>query len=116
MQEHPSASSMDGIVILVTTSGAAEAERIAAALLDQRLIACANIIAGVSSRFIWNGAVDQAGECLVVMKSVRSRFAAVCREVRAAHSYEVPEIIAIPIIEGDSAYLGWIAGVLDESP
>lgn len=99
---------MDPIVVLVTTSDAEEGERIAQRLLAAGLIACASIIPHLTSHFVWQGARTRADECLLVMKTLRSRFRDLCREVRAAHSYQVPEIVALPIIEGDEAYLTWL--------
>lgn len=100
------------IVVLVTTSDRAEAERVAARLIERRLVACVNMVEGVSSHFIWKGRLEQATECLLIAKSVRRVFGSLTREVRAAHSYEVPEIIALPIVEGDAAYLAWIAEIV----
>ncbi len=105
----------DGIIVLVTASSLSEAERISSRLLEMRLIACANRIEGVSSRFVWQGAVDSADECLVLMKSVRGLFPRICEEIRALHSYEVPEIIALPILEGDAPYMAWLRETVREA-
>ncbi|MCU0610326.1 MAG: divalent-cation tolerance protein CutA [Candidatus Eisenbacteria bacterium] len=110
--EHGVSAMDDGIMILVTASGPEEADRIASGLLEKRLVACANRVPGVSSRFWWNGSLDRAEECLLIMKSVRRLFESIRREVRAAHSYDVPEIIALPILEGDETYLSWIRDVV----
>ncbi len=102
----------DYIIVLVTTANKAEAENIAQALLRERLIACANIINPVTSFFFWSGKIDRAEECLVVMKSRRDLFAALAERLKGLHSYEVPEVLAIPIVEGSEAYLGWMGEVL----
>ncbi|MBN1423411.1 divalent-cation tolerance protein CutA [Candidatus Fermentibacteria bacterium] len=106
---------MEAIVVFVTAANSDEGELIAHRLLDAGLVACASVVRDVSSHFIWRGTRTQADECLLVMKTLRSRFADLCREVRDAHSYEVPEIIALPILEGDEAYLSWLKEAVDAS-
>ncbi len=97
---------------MVTTANKAEAEKIAQTLLKERLIACANIINPVTSFFFWSGKIDRAEECLVVMKSRRDLFAELAERLKGLHSYEVPEVLAIPIVEGSKAYLDWMSEVL----
>ena len=96
------------IVILITTKNVSEANRIASALVEDRLIACANIIKGVQSLFRWQGKVDRASETLLILKSEKKNFSKVVGAVKKLHSYEVPEIIALPIIDGNKDYLKWI--------
>jgi periplasmic divalent cation tolerance protein len=99
----------DTIVVLVTCESIREARKIGRALLEQRLVACANILeAPVHSIYRWKGRVRSAKEILVVFKTIRKRFAAVEREVRRLHSYDVPEIIALPIVTGSAQYLRWM--------
>ena len=100
------------LIVLVTTANKAEAEKIAQSLLKEKLIACANIINPVTSFFHWSGKIDKAEECLVVMKSRMDLFAQLAENVKALHSYEVPEILALPIVEGSKAYFDWMGGVL----
>ena len=100
------------IVVLVTTSNKAEAEKISQALLKEKLIACANIINTVTSFFFWSGKIDKAEECLVVMKSRLDLFGKLEERLRGLHSYEVPEVLALPIVEGSKAYLDWMGEVL----
>ena len=100
------------IIVLVTTANKAEAEKIAQGLLTEKLIACANIINPVTSHFNWSGKIDKAEECLVVMKSRMDLFSLLVERVRGLHSYEVPEILALPIVEGSKAYLDWMGEVL----
>ena len=95
-------------IIFVTCHSRKEAGNIASSLLNKRLIACANIISGVDSKFWWNGKIDSAKEFLVIIKAKSSSFKKIEKEVKRLHSYEVPEIIAIPIIAGSKEYLGWI--------
>jgi|SRR5579859_5567002 len=99
----------DKIVVMVTCRSQAEAKKIARAVVEARLAACANVMGGpVQSIYRWKGKVETAKEVLVLMKSTRKRFSALEREIRRLHSYDTPEIIAVPIAEGSKAYLRWI--------
>jgi len=98
----------DYAVILVTAPNAAEAESIATLLLDRRLIACANILPDATSLFRWEGKVDRADEVLLVTKTRQDLVPEVTQAVVEAHSYEVCEVIALPILGGSEAYLRWI--------
>jgi periplasmic divalent cation tolerance protein len=100
------------ILILVTTKDKQEAEKITKALLNERLIACGNIINPVTSFFHWSGKINNAEECLIVMKSRMDLFAQVAERVKGLHSYEVPEILALPIVDGSKAYFDWMGGIL----
>jgi periplasmic divalent cation tolerance protein len=100
------------VVVLVTTSSKKEAEKIAQHLLNERLIACANIIGPVSSLFHWAGKMEKAEEYLIIMKSRRDLFEKLADAVKALHSYEVPEILVLPIVEGSKAYLDWLGNCL----
>jgi len=95
-------------VIFITCSGKAEASRIGKALLVKKLAACANIIDRVDSLFWWKGRIDRAKECLLIVKSTREKFAGIAAAVRSLHSYETPEIIALPVCRGSKTYLEWI--------
>ena len=99
---------MDYTLIMVTASSREEAEKIATTLLKRKLIACANILGPVSSRFWWQGKIDSAEEYMIFMKTKRELFDQVADNVKQLHSYEVPEIIALPIVEGAKPYLEWI--------
>lgn len=96
------------IVVLVTASSKKEAAKIAKKLIENKLAACVNIIGKVNSLFWWKGAIDTSPEALLVIKSKRSKFSAIVQAVKSAHSYEVPEIIALPIVLGEKNYLRWI--------
>jgi periplasmic divalent cation tolerance protein len=104
----------DFIVVLVTAKDKAEAEKISQALIEEKLIACANIINPVASCFVWQGKIDRVQECLIVMKSRADLFAELSRRVKTLHSYEVPEILALPIVEGSADYLAWMRSVLKQ--
>jgi len=98
----------DKLVVLVTCGSPSEAKRIARALVKARLAACANILGGVRSIYRWKGKVESAGETLMILKTSRRRFPALRREVQRLHSYDTPEIIALPITAGSRAYLAWL--------
>ena len=93
---------------MVTTGSKAEAETIAQRLLEANLIACANIIGPIQSHFRWSGKIEKAEEYLVIMKSRRNLFGKLSETVKILHSYEVPEIIAFPVIDGLPSYLNWL--------
>jgi periplasmic divalent cation tolerance protein len=98
----------DKIVVLVTGGSVRECKKIARHLLDKRLIACANVIPSIQSLYNWKGKVADEKECLMLLKSSRDLFAALQSEVEKLHSYSVPEVIALPIIDGAPNYLNWI--------
>ncbi len=100
------------IIVLVTTASKAEAEKISQALLKEKIIACANIINPVTSFFNWQNNVDKCEECLVVMKSRSDLFKELAERVKQLHSYEVPEVLALPIVDYSEVYLKWMDSVL----
>jgi len=100
------------IIVLVTTSSKQEAEKIAQQLLEDKLIACVNIVDSVSSYFHWGGKIDHAAECLMLIKTRADMFKVLAEKVTALHSYDVPEILALPILKGSKAYLDWLDTVL----
>jgi periplasmic divalent cation tolerance protein len=98
------------IVVLVTCGSITEAQQIGRTLVDRKLVACANILrAPVHSIYWWKNEVEFAEEFLLLLKSSRSRFDAVDRAIRKLHSYDLPEIIALPITVGSRGYLDWIS-------
>jgi periplasmic divalent cation tolerance protein len=100
----------DKIVVLVTCGSAKEARKIARALVERRLAACVNVLqTPVQSVYRWKGKVESTREVLLAIKTTRKRFAALQRAVRALHSYDVPEIIALPIAAGEHNYLAWLS-------
>ena len=98
----------DKIVVIITAKNARECARIARHLLDKRLVACANLFPQVRSLYHWKGKIADEKECLMLLKSSRELFPALQTEVEKLHSYSVPEIIALPIIDGSANYLNWI--------
>lgn len=99
---------MPFIVVLMTTTSENEALKIVNKLLEEKLIACANIIEKMHSRFWWHETVEDSYESLVIMKTHSKLFNKISRTVKELHSYEVPEIIALPIVRGSTSYLDWI--------
>jgi periplasmic divalent cation tolerance protein len=95
-------------IVLVTAANREEAEKISKALLNERLIACANIIGPAHSLFWWNEKIESIEEYLLLMKTRIDMFEKLVEKVKRLHSYEVPEIIAIPIIKGLKPYLEWL--------
>jgi len=102
----------DYIIVLVTIATKDEAEKIVQHLLNEKLIACGNIVGPVTSFFRWSGKVERAEEYLALMKSRKDLFAKLSEAVKALHSYEVPEILALPVVEGSKAYLDWLESCL----
>jgi len=100
---------MTGFVQIVTTvETAAEAERIATALLEQRLAACVQIVGPITSHYWWQGKREQATEYQCLIKSRQDLFAAVEAAIVAVHPYQTPEIIATPVVAGGAGYLAWL--------
>jgi periplasmic divalent cation tolerance protein len=99
-------------LIIVTASSKSEAEKIVRTLLEERLIACANIIGPVHSLFWWQGKIDEAQEHLILMKTRKDLFNKLADKVKAIHSYQIPEIIAMPIVEGFKPYMEWLESSL----
>jgi periplasmic divalent cation tolerance protein len=98
------------LVILTNCPDDATAERIARVLVEQRLAACVNRLAPVQSTYRWQGAVEQAIEVPLLIKSTRARYPELEAAIRSLHPYSVPEIIALPIAAGYAPYLRWVEG------
>ena len=96
------------LVILVTTANKEEAVRIGKEMVDAKLAACANIILGVQSIYRWKGKVVKAQEALLILKSTRPRYRALEKAIKAMHTYETPEILALPVKVGLDQYIGWV--------
>ena len=99
---------MGSVVVFITASNAEEAARIGRVLVEERLAACANLISPIASTYWWNGKIEEAGEALLVIKTRQDLVERLTVRVRALHSYTVPEVIALPILEGNPDYLRWI--------
>ncbi len=95
-------------VVIFITSRNEEVPRITTALLRQKKVACINIIDNVSSHFWWQGELDSAQESLLIIKTKASRVETIVTLIKAIHGYDIPEIIALPIVGGNPDYLEWI--------
>jgi periplasmic divalent cation tolerance protein len=99
----------DKIVVFSTCASVEDAERIARGLVEGRLAACVNFMPGLRSIYRWRGKVEDAGEILLIIKSTRALFGALRAEIEKLHPYEVPEILAMPVLDGSEKYLAWLA-------
>ena len=99
----------DFVVVLVTAGDAGEAARIGRTLVEERLAACANLVGPIRSVYRWQGAVEEAAEHLLLVKARADDLPALEARVRALHSYQVPEVLALPVAAGSAAYLAWLA-------
>ena len=104
-------SGAQAILVLITCATLDEAKRIGRELVERRLAACVNVIPQVRSLFSWEGSLSEEEEVLLMVKTRRPRFKALALSVKSLHSYRVPEIIALPILEGSSSYLRWVDDV-----
>jgi periplasmic divalent cation tolerance protein len=98
----------EAIVVLVTCGTEDEAAEIAHVLVEERLVACVNILSPVHSIYRWEGKIWDEKEWLLIMKTQKKRFEDLEKKVKSLHSYSVPEIIALPIVEGSASYLKWL--------
>lgn len=98
----------DKIVVLSTCGSEEEADRIARLLVERRLAACVNVLPNIRSVYRWKGAVESAAESLLLIKSNRAQFDALRAALEGAHSYELPEALALSVVDGSPAYLEWL--------
>ena len=98
----------DKIVVLTTCESEKQAEKLARHLVTQRVAACVNILPKAHSIYRWKEKVEESAEWLLVIKSRRDLFDALRAEIQTQHSYEVPELIALPVVEGSEPYLDWL--------
>ena len=103
----------DYIVVFVTVESEEQGKRIAETLLKRKLIACANIVKGVDSHYWWKGRVEHSAELMVVMKTRAELLEKIIQAVKENHTYEVPEVVALPILGGNPDYLRWIDETLE---
>lgn len=99
---------MKYIVIFITACSIAEARKIAKDLVSRKLAACVNIVPRMESVYTWKGKTEVAREALLIAKSKKNLFSKIEKAVKGLHSYECPEIIALPIVDGSKEYLKWI--------
>jgi periplasmic divalent cation tolerance protein len=98
----------DKIVVLSTCGSAEEAAKIARALVEKKLAACVNVMPAVRSFYRWKDVIEDEQESLLVIKSSRALFNDLRVEIERLHSYEVPEVIAVPVVDGSEGYLEWL--------
>lgn len=98
----------EACVVLVTAPAGEAAPLLARTLVEERLAACVNVLPAVSSVFRWDGAVEEASETLLVVKTRRDRLERVFGRIVELHPYEVPEVVALPIVDGLEPYLDWV--------
>jgi periplasmic divalent cation tolerance protein len=98
----------DKIVVLSTCGSPQEAQRLAHALVEKRLAACVNIVSGIRSVYRWKDAIEDEEEVLLVIKTSRPLFEELRNEILRLHSYEVPEVIALEVVDGSEGYLAWL--------
>ena len=99
----------DAIIVFMTASNGEEAARLADMLVGAHLAACVQILPEMESVYRWQGTIERAAEILLLAKTTRSKFEELEREVRALHSYDTPEIIAVPVVAGSARYLEWLS-------
>lgn len=96
------------VVVLITASSAKEAEKISKNLISKKFAACVNIVPKIFSRYWWKGKMETALESLLIVKTKKNLLPRLIREVKSIHSYTVPEVLALPILDGNPDYLHWI--------
>jgi periplasmic divalent cation tolerance protein len=101
--------SHDYVIVLTTLPADSETAEFARTLVGERLAACVNILPPMDSMYRWEGAVEQESERQIIIKTARERIVALWERVRELHPYDVPEFVVIPIVDGNDAYLRWIA-------
>jgi periplasmic divalent cation tolerance protein len=106
----------DKIVVLSTCASAEEAQRVARGLVEKRLAACVNVIPGVRSVYRWKDAIEDEEEVLLLIKTSRALLEELREEIERLHSYEVPEVIALSVVDGSERYLAWMSRELAHKP
>ncbi len=102
---------MEALVVYITASSEDEAAMIARTLVEEKLAACVNIVKDIRSIYSWQGKIEDEKECLMIVKTRLELFDALKTKVLGLHSYSVPEIIALPIVDGSEEYLKWLKEV-----
>jgi periplasmic divalent cation tolerance protein len=100
--------SEETLVVLVTAPTMEQAAQLGRTLVEERLAACANLVPGLRSIYRWQDAVQDDAEVLLLIKTTAARFDRLAQRVRELHSYETPEVLALPVVAGSPAYLQWL--------
>jgi periplasmic divalent cation tolerance protein len=98
----------DKIVVITTCNSQEQGAQLARHLIEQRLAACVNILTGARSFYRWRGEIEQTEEVVLIIKSRQDIFEKLREAIAHLHSYEIPEVIALPVVDGSDAYLGWL--------
>ena len=98
----------EALIVFCTCGSKEEAERVARMLVEERLAACVNVLPGIRSVYRWQGAVESGDEILLLMKTTADKFSALRDRIQEIHSYDVPEIVALPVVAGSERYLAWL--------
>ena len=104
----------DKIVVFSTCATEEEAAKLARVLVEGRVAACVTVVPGARSVYRWQGEIESAAECLLMIKSSRPLFAALRTALEQAHAYDVPEVLALPVVEGGAKYMNWLEGQLGD--
>lgn len=115
MEKTP-APAADAILVFTTAGSEEQARGIAEALVERRLAACVNLLPGIRSIYRWKGKLWDDEEILLIIKTVSGRFQEVAETIRECHSYELPEVLAVPVGQGDAKVLAWLAASVTPSP
>jgi len=99
----------DPLRVVFSTATPAEAEKLARTLVEERLAACASLVANIHSQYWWKGKIESAAETLMILKTPASRINALRRRLKALHSYTVPEFLALQVLENNPDYANWAA-------
>jgi periplasmic divalent cation tolerance protein len=105
---------IDALIVFVTVPSRADGERIAEVLVGEQLAACVNVIGPIRSIYRWQGEICRDDEHLLLIKTTRARYAALEARVKGLHTYDVPEVVALPVEMGSAAYLEWIKSVTSD--
>src|SRR5882757_2142013 len=106
-------AAQDAIAVFITASNREETSRLAEMLVEKHLAACVQILPEMESVYRWQGRIERQTEVLLIAKTTKAKFDDLEREVRALHSYETPEIVAVPLVAGSTPYLEWLSASLD---
>jgi len=104
----------EAIQVFTTTDKKEEAEKIVKALVEKRLAACVQIVGPIESSYWWNGAIETAKEWLILIKSEKRLYKEIEKMIKENHSYQVPEILAVPVVDGNPDYLKWLKNELKQ--
>ncbi len=103
------AAALPEVVMVFCTCGTQEeAIRIATAVVEERLAACVNVVPGIESIYRWQGAVERASELLLLIKTTEAQLDALRDRIQALHSYDTPEVVAVPVVGGSEKYIAWL--------